>query len=155
VRVIGASEAQADDGAAAFRVPDPAHQLAGVRLCPDVRISSGQLDFRRARDGWQLVIDRPPVSRMEYLVELRYPGGSSEIVTDPGNPRQVGGAFGPKSVLEFPSYTPPGWLTAPAEPGDSHAFDLPVPALGGGDSGDHLVPGRRGGRRATPAHRCP
>jgi enterochelin esterase family protein len=112
-------------------VPDPAHQFAGVRLCPDVRLPGGQLDFRRAGDGWQLAIDRPPVSRMEYLVELRYPGGSSEIVTDPGNPRQVGGAFGPKSVLEFHSYAPPGWLAAPAEPGSSRAFDLPVPALGG------------------------
>jgi enterochelin esterase family protein len=131
--VVGASGAvpQPGDGAASFRVPDPAHQFAGVRLCPDVRLPGGQLDFRRAGDGWQLAIDRPPVSRMEYLVELRYPGGRSEIVTDPGNPRQVGGAFGPKSVLEFHSYAPPGWLAAPAEPGSSRAFDLPVPALGG------------------------
>ena len=33
---------------------------------------------------------------------------------DPVNPRQVAGAFGPKSVLEFSGYTPPGWLSAEA-----------------------------------------
>ncbi len=121
----------AGDAAATFRVPDPAHQLAAVRLVPDVPIVGGRLDFRRSGDEWELAIGRPPVSRMEYLVELRYPGGSGEIVTHPGNPRQVAGAFGPKSVLEFPSYAPPGWLTAPVEPGRSHAFDVPVPWLEG------------------------
>jgi enterochelin esterase family protein len=34
-------------------------------------------------------------------------------------------------VLEFPPYAPPGWLTAPAAPGHTRDFDLPVPALGG------------------------
>jgi enterochelin esterase-like enzyme len=126
-----AADAGAGGAAAAFRVPDPAHRLAGVRLCQDVRIPGELLDFRREGDGWELVIGRPPVSRMEYLLELRYPGGGTEIVTDPGNPRQVAGAFGPKSVLEFPPYAPPGWLTAPAVPGSTHAFGLPVPPLGG------------------------
>jgi len=121
----------AGDAAATFRVPDRAHQLAAVRLVPDVPIAGGRLDFRRSGDEWELVIGRPPVSRMEYLVELRYPSGSGEIVTHPGNPRQVAGAFGPKSVLEFPSYAPPGWLTAPAEPGRTHLFDQPVPWLEG------------------------
>ncbi len=122
--------AEADDAAATFRVPDPAHRLAGVRLCQDVRIAGDLLDFRRSGDEWRLVIDRPPVSRMEYLVELRYLDGSVEIVPDPGNPRQVAGAFGTKSVLEFPSYAPPRWLTAPAEPGRNRTFDVPVPSLG-------------------------
>lgn len=125
------ASAWAGDAAAIFRVPDPAQRLAGVRLRPDVRIAGDLLDFRRSGDEWKLVIGRPPVSRMEYLVELRYQDGSSEIVPHPGNPRQVEGAFGVKSVLEFPSYAPPGWLTAPAEPGRSQAFDVPVPWLDG------------------------
>jgi enterochelin esterase family protein len=129
--VAAAAGAWADDDAASFRVPDPAHRLAGVRLRPDVPIAGGMLDFRWGGDGWRLDIGRPPVSRMEYLLELRYPDGSGETVTDPGNPRQAAGAFGPKSVLEFPSYAPPGWLTAPAGPGSSRTFDLPVPSLGG------------------------
>jgi len=123
VRVIGTE--------AAFRLPDPAHRLAGVRLRPDVRIPGGPLDFRHDGDGWELIIGRPPVSRMEYLVELRYPGGGSEITTDPGNPRQVAGAFGPKSVIEFPGYAPPGWLTAPAGPGSNRSLEVAVPPLGG------------------------
>ena len=130
MRVTGASQIPADDDVAVFWVPDPGHRLAGVRLHPDVPVDGGQPGFRPSGDGWQLAVGRPPVSRMEYLVELRYPGGGSETVTDPGNPRQVPGAFGPKSVLEFGSYTPPGWLTAPAGPGRTDAFGLPSPALG-------------------------
>lgn len=133
MRVISASGAgtKADGGAATFWVPDPEHHLAGVRLHPDRGIPGSMLDFRRSGEGWKLVISQPAVSRMEYLVEFRYPGGGSETTTDPGNPRQAAGAFGPKSVLVFPSYTPPGWLAAPAEPGRSHTFDVPVPTLGG------------------------
>ena len=128
---VSGAAAPADGAAAAFRVPDPARRLAGVRLRPDVRIAGGRLDFRRSGDGWELVIDPPPVDRMEYLVELCYPDGRSETVTDPGNPRQVAGAFGPKSVLELPGYAPPGWLRAPAGPGTCHGFDLPVRSLDG------------------------
>ena len=130
MRVTGAPQIPADDDVAAFWVPDPGHRLAGVRLRPDVPVDGGQPDFRPSGDGWRLSVGRPPVSRMEYLVELSYPGGGSQTVTDPGNPRQVPGAFGPKSVLEFGSYTQPGWLTAAAVPGRTAAFDLPSPALG-------------------------
>jgi enterochelin esterase-like enzyme len=131
--VIGVSGVAPRPGAraATFRVPDPARRLAGVRLRPDVRIAADRLDFRRNGDGWELAIDPPPVRRMEYLVELRHRDGRAEVVTDPGNPRQVEGAFGPKSVLEFPGYAPPAWLAGPAGPGTSGAFDLPVRALDG------------------------
>ncbi len=131
--------------AVTFRVPDPAHRLAGVRLSQDVRIPGDLLDFRRtgvspgdsgdggddAGAGWELIIGRPPVTRMEYLFEFRYPGGGDETVTDPGNPRQVPGAFGPKSVLEFPSYRPPRWLTAKTGPGRSAEFEVPGGSLDG------------------------
>jgi enterochelin esterase-like enzyme len=112
-----------------FWVPDPEHHLAGVRLCPDRGIPGGMPDFHRRAGGWELAISQPPVRRMEYLIELRYPDGSSQTSTDPGNPRQAAGAFGPRSVLEFPSYTPPGWLTAQPDPGRGRILDLPVPSL--------------------------
>jgi enterochelin esterase-like enzyme len=96
---------------ATFHVPDPEGRLAGIRLYP------GHQEFRRDNGGWILVIDRPPLSRLEYLLEFRYPDGHDEMGTDPGNPRRVDGAFGPKSVLEFPEYAPPAWLSAPADPG--------------------------------------
>jgi enterochelin esterase-like enzyme len=145
VRVIGASAV--GDDATILRVPDPGHRLADVRLRQDVGIAG---DFRRSGDDWQLVIERPPVSRMEYLVELRYADGRREIVTDPGNPRQVAGAFGMKSVLEFPPYAPPGWLAAPAEPGRSHTFDLPVPSLGGSVSVTMWSPADAGDAEPLP-----
>ena len=117
-----------------FRLADPERRLAGVRLVQDVRIPGDRLGFHRDGDGWELVIDRPPVHRMEYLLELRDRSGGVETVLDPGNPRQVAGAFGPKSVLEFPGYTPPGWLNAPVlsqsgAPGTVTEVDVPAPAL--------------------------
>jgi enterochelin esterase family protein len=112
-----------------FRLPDPEQRLAGVRLVQDVRIPGDRLGFRRSGDGWELVIDRPPVNRMEYLLELRHADGGTETVLDQGNPKQVAGAFGPKSVLEFPGYTPPAWLSVAAEPGDVTEADVPVKAL--------------------------
>jgi len=117
------------EDAVTFRLADPEHRLAGVRLIQDVRIPGDQLGFHRNGDGWKLVIDRPPVNRMEYLLELRHADGGTETVLDPGNPRQVAGAFGPKSVLEFPGYAPPGWLSTAAEPGDVTHVDVPVKAL--------------------------
>ena len=112
-----------------FQLADPARRLAGVRLAQDVRIPGDQLGFHRSGDRWELVIERPPVDRMEYLLELRHQDGGTETVLDPGNPRQVAGAFGPKSVREFPGYTPPGWLSIAAEPGDVTDVDVPVKAL--------------------------
>ena len=110
-------------------LPDPERRLAGVRLVQDVRIPGGRLGFHRSGGDWELVIDRPPVNRMEYLLELRHPNGGVETVLDPGNPRRVAGAFGPKSVLEFPGYTPPGWLSAAPGPGTVAEFEVPVTAL--------------------------
>ncbi len=113
-----------------FRFTDPEHTLTGVRLSQDVRIPGDQLGFHRDGDGWELLIARPPVHRMEYLLELAYPDGGAATVTDPANPHQAPGAFGPKSVLEFADYTTPEWLTAPGIPGRSDSFDVPAPALG-------------------------
>ncbi len=136
MRVIGVSGvagAWAGDATAVFRVADPEGRLADVRLYQEARVPGDRLGFRRGGDNWELVIGRPPVNRMEYLLELRYPDGGRETVTDPANPLQAPGAFGPKSVLEFPEYAPPGWLTDPAEPdpGRGETFELPVRALDG------------------------
>src|SRR5690242_15691127 len=100
-----------------FWVPDPDRALAGVRLHQEVGVPAGRLDFRYADGGWRLALARPPVARMEYRLELTHQGGDRETVTDPANPRRVAGAFGDKSVVEFPGYAPPGWLSAPAPDG--------------------------------------
>jgi enterochelin esterase-like enzyme len=119
--------AWADGETATFRVADPEHALAGVRLQHDMRLADQPLDFTWDGHGWRLVLRRLPLLRLEYLLELRYPDGGSKVVTDPANPRQVGGAFGPKSVLEFPDYAPPGWLRAPADPGIESSFEVEGP----------------------------
>ncbi len=122
----------AETGVVTFRIPDPDHDLAAARLQQDVRIPGDRLDFSY-RDGyWELTIDRPPVSRMEYLFELWYAEGGTETVLDAGNPRRVDGAFGPKSVLEFASYTPPGWLASDAEAGENEDLEVPMRGLGAG-----------------------
>jgi enterochelin esterase-like enzyme len=124
--------AWADAAGVTFRVADPDGRLAGVRLWQEVRIAGDRLGFRREDGAWELVIaPLPPVWRMEYLLELSYPDGRVEVMTDPGNPRRADGAFGPKSVLEFPGYLPPRWLAAAAPAGVSHEFEVPVPSLGG------------------------
>lgn len=112
-----------------FLLPDPASELTGVRLIQDVRIPGDRLDFRYRDDRWELVIDQPPVRRMEYLLELFGADGTSQWMLDPGNPETVDGAFGRKSVREFAGYEPPAWLTASAEAGDTHDLDLPAPQL--------------------------
>src|SRR5271163_566772 len=43
-----------------------------MRLSQQVRIPGDRLDFRRGGPGWQPIIERPPVTRMEYLLEFRY-----------------------------------------------------------------------------------
>jgi enterochelin esterase family protein len=101
-----------------------------VRLAQEVRIPGDELDFRRSGDDWELDLTRPPVSRMEYLLELRHADGSRELVTDQANPLRVLGAFGEKSVLEFPGYRPPDWLSASAEPGTTRSLDVPARSLG-------------------------
>jgi enterochelin esterase-like enzyme len=121
--------AWADDSGLRFRLADPEHVLAGVRLLQDLPFPAGELDFKREGEHWELDLARPPVSRLEYLLELRYPDGDAKVVTDPANPRQVAGAFGPKSVLELPGYVPPSWLSAPAGRGTARTFE--VPALDG------------------------
>lgn len=118
VGVTGLSAVAADT--ATFRVPDPDGRLAGARLIPEIPVM-GQ-DFTRDDAGWTLVIARPPVNRMEYKLEFRYPDGGAETAVDPGNPRRAAGAFGEKSVLEFPEYQPPAWLTAPADAGVKEEF---------------------------------
>jgi enterochelin esterase-like enzyme len=111
------AERAADAGQLTLRVADPDHALVGVSLQPELRMPAELLEFQRAGERWELAFDPPPVTRLEYLLELRYADGGSKVSTDPANPRQVPSAFGPKSVLEFGGYEPPAWLSAPADPG--------------------------------------
>ncbi|MEO6501191.1 MAG: alpha/beta hydrolase-fold protein [Jatrophihabitantaceae bacterium] len=99
-----------------LRLHDPHARLRGVRLSQDIRIPGEQLDFHYRRGWWTLRVQRPAVDRMEYLLELRHHNEGRETIADPENPLRVAGAFGDKSVIEFPDHHRPGWLDLPVAP---------------------------------------
>jgi enterochelin esterase family protein len=99
-----------------YRRVELAHELRSHRLVP----------FRRRGARWELQLERPPVDRLEYLLELEHRNGRIERVPDPGNPRRAPGAFGEKSVLEFPGYEPPEWVgDDESQRGDLRELPLP------------------------------
>jgi enterochelin esterase-like enzyme len=101
------SEAYDDD--VVFRLADNGPVLAGVRLLPALSVDA-PVEFTHADDVWTLRLKRPPVWRMEYRFQLRHQDGGVEEICDPDNPSRAPGAFGDKSVVEFPDYRRPGWL---------------------------------------------
>lgn len=105
-------------GSVTFQLPDPHARLRGVRLQQEVRVPGDQLNFRYRQGVWRLRLSRPAVDRMEYLFELRHRNDDRQTMPDPANPRRAPGAFGEKSVIEFPEYRPPRWLEWPRTDGD-------------------------------------
>lgn len=118
------------DTAVTFRLSDPSARLRGVRLYQEVRVPGQQLDFGWAEGVWTLLLPRPAVNRMEYLFELRHANDSRETIPDPANPLRAAGAFGDKSVIEFPEYEPPRWLDWPDAVGEAVPFAVDSTALG-------------------------
>ncbi len=109
-----------------FRFPDPERRLTAVKLLQDVARPRWGLDFTRApsAEEWVLFFPRPDALRMEYVLELVGDDGGTEVVPDPANPRLVEGAFGERSVIEFPGYAPPQWLARDVPAGDISDFRL-------------------------------
>jgi enterochelin esterase-like enzyme len=109
-------------GSVTFRLPDQGQDgrptLAGVRLLPALSLPDTPLQFEHADGVWTLILSRPPVWRMEYRFQLRHQDNGLEEICDPGNGLRAPGAFGDKSVVEFPDYRAPSWLTAKRIPSD-------------------------------------
>ncbi|MGH8961437.1 MAG: alpha/beta hydrolase [Jatrophihabitantaceae bacterium] len=112
----GTDRTVADADGVTFRLSDPHRRLQSVRLAQQVGVPGEYLDFAYRARQWQLALPRPAVDRMEYLFEVEDHNEHRETVTDPTNPVRAPGAFGDKSVLEFPEYDAPRWLTLPAAP---------------------------------------
>lgn len=112
-----------------FRLGDPGHELAGVRLEKD-RGLAGDVEFTQVERGWQLCIPRPAVHRMEYRFELRLADGSTTSAPDPANPRVAGGPFGDKSWLPMPGYAEPDWAGAAPAPGVVVPLEVAETAVG-------------------------
>jgi enterochelin esterase-like enzyme len=124
------TEPEVTDQSVTFRLPDAAPALAGTRLLPALSLPGARLDFEHGDGQWRLTLPRPPVHRLEYKLQLRHPAGDVEEICDPGNPLRAPGAFGDKSVVEFPDYTAPAWLTADGVPGEHADLAVPAPLFG-------------------------
>jgi enterochelin esterase-like enzyme len=93
-------------------VPDPRGSLRAVALLHELRPPRrAEFTRKRPRDPWRLTVARPDADRMEYLLELTRRAGSTEVLPDPANPLRAAGPFGEKSVIEFPGYKAPAWVT--------------------------------------------
>jgi enterochelin esterase family protein len=112
-----------------FALPDPTGRLQEARLLQEIGLP-GPLRLARVASGWSLRLARPAVDRMEYLYEVEDHNGNRVTITDPTNPHRVGGAFGDKSELSFPTYGPPVWLNWPEGQYDETDLAVAVPALG-------------------------
>jgi enterochelin esterase-like enzyme len=98
-----------------FRLED--HGFTSVRLVQELERPRSGPAFARV-DGarqWELEYRRPQVDRMEYRFEV-----DGDSFCDPHNPLHAPGAFGDRSVVEFPGYRAPAWLAAP-DPGSATA----------------------------------
>jgi enterochelin esterase-like enzyme len=113
-----------------FRVPDPDAELLEVRLYQELRRPRVGPAFAKVDQAatWELEFPRPAVDRMEYQLQLRYPGAGPVLAPDPANPRRAEGPFGSKSVVEFPGYRPPAWLAAGPHPPTPPTTGLAVPS---------------------------
>jgi enterochelin esterase-like enzyme len=139
-----------------FRVPDPEAALQEVRLHQELQRPRVGPAFTRPAGSttWELDFPRPAVDRMEYQLALRYPDAVPVLLPDPANPLRADGPFGEKSVIEFPGYRPPAWLTAAAgRPTPTSGLAVPSRVLGA------LVPVEvwrsPGGRRRRPGDPLP
>jgi enterochelin esterase-like enzyme len=106
------------DDVVSFSLPDPGRELANVSLVHEL-VRPRVVPFERGRGSFELQLPRPPVDRLEYLLEQQRRNGRVELGPDPGNGLLAPGPFGPKSVVEFPEYATPAWVADDeSEPGD-------------------------------------
>ncbi|HEX4526503.1 MAG TPA: alpha/beta hydrolase-fold protein [Gaiellaceae bacterium] len=75
--------------------------------------------FTWADNAWRLTFPRPNADRLEYLI-----GVDRAFVPDPANPLRAPGPFGDKSVIEWPEYTAPAWLSSVADAGPVERTEL-------------------------------
>jgi enterochelin esterase family protein len=114
---------------AVFRLHDPDGAFAWLRLRQDLQRPRGGPDLVKP-DGatvWEVAFPRPAVDRMEYAFEGCHHSGRVETFCDPGNPLRAPGAFGDRSVVEFPGYQAPAWCDD--EPLGGQLLEVAVPSF--------------------------
>jgi enterochelin esterase family protein len=85
-------------------------RLRGVALLHELR-RPRRREFVGEGGIWRLTLPRPEADRLEYVLEVTYRNGRKAVIRDPTNPRVAPGPFGEKSVIEFPGYAAPDWVT--------------------------------------------
>ena len=100
-------------------MPDPGRDLTSVVLGQEVARPRPGPPFSWRDGAWRLRFPRPPVDRLEYLL-----GIDGEFAPDPASPLRAPGPFGDKSVVEWPEYSAPVWLAAPATEGPAEWLEL-------------------------------
>jgi len=96
------------DDAVEFRLP--ARSITGAALLHELR-GERRSEFSRAGGAWRLTFPRPAADRFEYVLERRFRRDRIEVGLDPTNPARAPGPFGEKSVVEFPAYEEPTWVS--------------------------------------------
>ncbi len=100
-------------------MPDPGRRLQRVSLCQEVGRPRHGPEFEWHDGAWRLRFPRPPANRLEYLLDL-----DGSIGCDAANPLRAPGPFGEKSVVEWPEYEPPEWLSSIADAGPAEWLEL-------------------------------
>ncbi len=112
-----------------FQLPDTAGEVASASVWLDLDHHSAPPRMRRVPGGWELRVARPPVQRLEYLFAVEYHDGTQAMICDPTNQARTPTAFGDHSVIQFPGYREPAWLTSRPAPGSSVSIAIQVPGL--------------------------
>jgi enterochelin esterase-like enzyme len=112
-----------------FRLPDASEVIRSARVWLDLEHHGEPPLMRRLPDGWELRVARPPVQRLEYLFAVEYADGGQAMICDPAQQARAATPFGDHSVIEFPGYRQPGWLTAPYAAGSAVSFTVRAPRL--------------------------
>jgi enterochelin esterase-like enzyme len=113
-----------------FRFLDAGGGIESVTLVQEVAEPRAGPSLSLRSGIWEGVFVRPPVDRFEYRFDIGHADGGHEVVLDPGNDLRAPGAFGDRSVIEFPGYEPPAWLRADPPAGEVHEIDVPSEILG-------------------------
>lgn len=113
-----------------FHFADPAGAADRVVVVQEVADPRYGPELHRTATGmFAGTLSRPEVDRLEYRFDV-VSGDAHATMLDPANPRRAPGAFGDRSVVEFPEYSPPPWLEVEVDEGDVVELDVPSTVLG-------------------------
>jgi enterochelin esterase-like enzyme len=131
-----------------FTVPDADRRLKRVVLAQEVARPRLGPPFQRHGDLWLCDFPRPDADRLEYLLELTWRRGGTELARDPANPLRAPGRFGAMAVVDLAGSRPPAWLELAPTPGRTNKLwprsgrlraTLDVPIWSVGDAGHVLL----------------